>query len=226
MKNISFHDASMKFGTAPDWGINGKAAIHALKVDTLQLDTVFFTVKQDTTRMNLRAGVINGPKNPQFSFTTILTGEIRDRDAELIAEYKNGKGETGVLLGVNARPLVGGRGKGDGLAFTLIPAEPIIAFRKFHFNENHNWIYLHKNMRVYANVDMWDDEGMGFRVHSVEGDTVSLQNIDVEIRRIRLDEITSVLPYFPEITGLFSAEAHYIQTEKTFSFLRKPQLMN
>ena len=175
----------MKFGTAPDWGINGKAAIHALKVDTLQLDTVFFTVKQDTTRMNLRAGVINGPKNPQFSFTTILTGEIRDRDAELIAEYKNGKGETGVLLGVNARPLVGGRGKGDGLAFTLIPAEPIIAFRKFHFNENHNWIYLHKNMRVYANVDMWDDEGMGFRVHSVEGDTVSLQNIDVEIRRIR-----------------------------------------
>lgn len=51
-------------------------------------------------------------------------------------------------------------------------------------------------------------------VHSVQGDTVSLQNIDVEIRRIRLDEITSVLPYFPEITGLFSAEAHYIQTEK------------
>ena len=48
-KNISYHDASMKFGTAPDWGINGKAAVHALKVDTLQLDTVFFTVKQDTT---------------------------------------------------------------------------------------------------------------------------------------------------------------------------------
>ena len=102
-----------------------------------------------------------------------------------------------MLLGVNARPLVGGRGKGDGLAFTLIPEEPIIAFRKFHFNEDHNWIYLHKNMRVYANVDMWDDEGMGFRVHSVQGDTVSLQNIDVEIRRIRLDEITSVLPDLP-----------------------------
>lgn len=214
MQNISFHDMSMKIGAAPDWGMNGKAAVHALKVDTLQLDTVFFTVRQDTAQMNLRGGVINGPNNPQFSFTSTLTGEIRDRDAELIAEYKNGKGETGVLLGVNARPLMGGRGKGDGLAFRLIPEEPIIAFRKFHFNENHNWIYLHKNMRVYANVDMLDAEGMGFRVHSVQGDTVSLQNIDVEIRRIRLEEITSVLPYFPEITGLFSAEAHYIQTEK------------
>ena len=213
-KNISYHDASMKFGTAPDWGINGKAAVHALKVDTLQLDTVFFTVKQDTTLMKLRAGVINGPKNPQFSFSTTLTGEIRDRDAELLVDYKNGKGETGVLLGVNARPLFEGQGKGNGIAFTLIPEKPIVAFQQFHFNENHNWIYLHKNMRVYANVDMWDEEGMGFRVHSMQGDTVSLQNIDVEIRRIRLQEITSVLPYFPELTGLFSLEAHYIQTEK------------
>ena len=213
-KNMSYHDASMKFGMAPDWGINGKAAVHALKVDTLQLDTVFFTVKQDTTLMKLRAGVINGPKNPQFSFSTTLTGEIRDRDAELLVDYKNGKGETGVLLGVNARPLFEGQGNGNGIAFTLIPEKPIVAFQQFHFNENHNWIYLHKNMRVYANVDMWDEEGMGFRVHSMQGDTVSLQNIDVEIRRIRLQEITSVLPYFPEVTGLFSLEAHYIQTEK------------
>lgn len=213
-KKIAYHDASVKFGTAPNWGINGKAAIHALKVDTLQLDTIFFTVKQDTTLMKLRAGVINGPKNPQFSFSTTLTGEIRDRDAELLVDFKNGKGETGVLLGVNARPLFEGKGKGDGLALTLIPEEPIIAFQKFHFNENHNWIYVHKNMRVYANVDMWDDEGMGFRVHSVRGDTVSLQNIDVEIRRISLADLSSVLPYFPEITGLFSAEAHYVQTEK------------
>lgn len=213
-KNMSYHDASMKFGMAPDWGINGKAAVYALKVDTLQLDTVFFTVKQDTTLMKLRAGVINGPKNPQFSFSTTLTGEIRDRDAELLVDYKNGKGETGVLLGVNARPLFEGQGKGNGIAFTLIPEKPIVAFQQFHFNENHNWIYLHKNMRVYANVDMWDEEGMGFRVHSMQGDTVSLQNIDVEIRRIRLQEITSVLPYFPEVTGLFSLEAHYIQTEK------------
>ena len=79
VKNISFHDASMKFGTAPDWGINGKAAIHALKVDTLQLDTVFFTVKQDTARMNLRAGVINGPKNPSVLFLYHSTENPRPR---------------------------------------------------------------------------------------------------------------------------------------------------
>lgn len=215
VKDISYKDISVKFGAAPDRGINGKALIHSLKVDTLQLDTIFFVVRQDTAKMNLRGGVVNGPDNPQFSFSAALTGEIRDQDAELQVEYKNEKGETGVLLGVNARPLFEGRGKGNGLVFKLTPEEPVIAFRKFHFNEKSNWIYLHKNMRVYANVDMWDDEGMGFRMHSLRSDTISLQNIDMELRRIRLEEISSVLPYFPAISGLFSAEAHYIQTAKS-----------
>ena len=67
-QNISYHDASAKLGCAPDWGINGKVALHTLKIDTLQLDTIFFAISQDTARMKLQGGVINGPKNPQFVF--------------------------------------------------------------------------------------------------------------------------------------------------------------
>ena len=89
---------------------------------------------------------------------------------------------------MNAKPLYGGLGKGNGLALTLVPEEPVIAFHKFRFEEHHNWIYLHKNMRVYANVDMQDNEGMGIRMQSLPSDTVSLQNMDVELRRIRLEE--------------------------------------
>ena len=214
-QKISYQDASVKIGCAPDWGINGKASLHALKIDTLQLDTIFLTLKQDTSRISLHGGVINGPKNPQISFKSILTGEIRDKDAELTAQYINDKGKTGLLFGVNAKPLYGGRGKGNGIALTLIPEEPVIAFHKFRFEEHHNWIYLHNNMRVYANVDMQDNEGMGIRMQSLPSDTVSLQNMDVELRRIRLDELFSILPYMTDITGLLSAEAHYIQTENS-----------
>lgn len=214
-QNISYRDASAKLGCAPDWGINGKVSLHTLKIDTLQLDTIFFTLKQDTSRINLRGGVINGPKNPQISFKSILTGEVRDKDAELVVQYINDKGKTGLLFGVNAQPLFGGKGKGNGIALTLVPEEPIIAFHKFRFKEHHNWIYLHNNMHVYANVDMQDNEGMGIRMQSQLSDTVSLQNMDIELRRIRLDEVFGILPYMPDITGLLSAEAHYIQTEKS-----------
>lgn len=211
-KDIAFHDVGVKFGSAPDRGLNGKASIHELRMDTLQLDTIYFTVRQDTTRMSMHGGVINGPKNPQVVFKSSLVGEIRNDDAELTLNYENGKGETGVLFGVNIRPLVEGNGKGDGFAFILMPENPIIAFRKFHFVDRQNWIYLHKNMRVYANVDMIDDEDMGFRMKSNQNDTVSLQNIDVELQRIRLAEISKVLPYLPNLSGLFSAEANYVQT--------------
>ena len=64
-KNISFNDFTLRFGSTPARGINGRTAVHGLRVDSLQLDTVFFAVKQDTSRMMLQSGVINGPKNPQ-----------------------------------------------------------------------------------------------------------------------------------------------------------------
>lgn len=49
----------LSFGFTPEWGINGRTSIHGLHTDSLQLDTVFFAVHQDTTRMRLQSGVIN-----------------------------------------------------------------------------------------------------------------------------------------------------------------------
>lgn len=207
-KKIGFRDARAQMQAVQGGGIHGRAQVHTLKVDTLQLDTVFFTINQDTAAIRLKGGVINGPANPQFSFSALVTGEIRNDDAEVTLKYLNAKGETGLLLGVNGRP----RANGDGFVFSIIPQEPIVAFKKFHFVEGANWLYLHKNNRLYANIDMLDSQGTGFRMHSVRGDSVSLQNMDVELRRIRLDELSSILPYFPEFSGLLSAEAHYVQT--------------
>ena len=211
-RDITFNDFILRFGSTPTRGINGRTAVHGLRVDSLQLDTIFFTVKQDTSRMMLQSGVINGPKNPQFVFRSTLTGEIRSEDAELTVNYVDGEGQTGVLFGVNARPLTEGQGKGNGVLLNLTPAEPVIAYRKFHFVDNSNWVYLHKNMRVYANIDMDSDNGLGFRMQSDRNDSVSLQNMNVELSRLQLGELSEVLPYMPRLTGLFSAEAQYIQT--------------
>lgn len=211
-KNVSFHDFILRFGSTPTRGINGRTAIHGLRMDSLQLDTIFFAIKQDTVRMALQGGVINGPKNPQFAFKSTLTGEIRSEDAELTVNYIDGQGQTGVLFGVNARPLSEGNGKGNGVLFSLIPAEPIIAYRKFQFVDNSNWIYLHKNMRAYANIDMDSDNGLCFRLQSDKNDSISLQNMNMELSRFQLGELSGVLPYMPRLTGLFSIEAQYIQT--------------
>lgn len=211
-KDISYNDFKLNFGFTPERGINGRTSVHGLRMDSLQLDTIFFVVHQDTTRMTLQGGVTNGPKNPQFVFRSTLTGEIRNEDAELTVNYVDGKGKTGVLLGINARPLTEGNGKGNGLLLNLTPAEPVVAYRNFRFVDNHNWIYLHNNMRVYANIDMESDEGLGFSMQSDKNDSISLQNMSVELSRFQLGELSEVLPYLPRLTGLLSAEARYIQT--------------
>lgn len=211
-KDISFDDFILRFGTTPRRGINGRTAVHGLRMDSLVLDTIFFAISQDTTRMKLQGGVINGPNNPQIAFRGTLTGEIRNQDAELILKYLDAEGDTGLDLGINARPLIEGKSRGNGIAFKLIPEEPIIAFQKFRFVDGSDWIYLHKNMRVYANVDMDSDDGLCFRMQSDRSDSVSLQNINLELSRFRLDKLSGILPYMPRITGLFTAEANYIQT--------------
>lgn len=212
-KNITYHDATICLSNQTTDGINGQADIHRLGVDTLQLDTIFFTIKQDTGSIKLNGGVINGPKNPTLSFKGTLSGEIRERDAEMTVACVNSKGETSLLLGVKAQPME----NDEGIAFNLLPEEPIIAFHKFHFLDNKNWIYLHRNMRVYANVDMADvaTRGVGIRLQSVASDTTSLQNIDVELHRIQLKEVFGMFPYLPQAEGELSADLHYVQTAKS-----------
>ncbi|MDR1004853.1 MAG: translocation/assembly module TamB domain-containing protein [Prevotellaceae bacterium] len=214
-QGIGYRDFTLLFALSPRRGINGRTALHGLRMDSLQLDTLFFAIRQDTARMTLQGGVVNAPGNPQYVFRSTLTGELRNNDADLLVSFLDEHGQTGLNLGINARPVVNGgrRQRANGVAFKLIPEEPIVAFRKFHFTDNKNRIYLNDNMRVYANVEMTDEEEMGFRLQSVAADTVSLQNMDVELQRFRLDEISRIVPYMPRLTGLLSAEANYVQKE-------------
>ena len=211
-KDVSYDNFRFSFGFSPRRGINGRTSIHGLRVDSLQLDTIFFRITQDTTRMVLQGGVENGPTNPQFVFRSTLTGEIRNEDAELTANYVDGQGKTGVLFGIKAKPLTEGHGKGNGLLFELTPEKPVFAFRTFKFADKSNWLYLHKNMRVFANIDMESDQGLSFRIQSNPSDTISLQNINVEFNRLDLKELSAIIPYMPRLTGLFSTEAHFIKT--------------
>ena len=207
-EDIAFDDFSVGFGFSPERGINGRAVIHGLRTDSLQLDTIYFDARQDTARMRLRAGVINGPTNPGFTFEGRLTGEIRNEDAGITLEYIDDKGETGVLLGLDARPLKEGHGKGNGVVFNLTPENPILAYRKFEFKDRSKWIYLHNDMRVYADVNMRSDDGLVVSLQSDRQDTISLQNMYLELSRLRLDELSSVLPYMPRLGGMLSVDAN------------------
>lgn len=213
-EGITFDDMLVNYGFTPEMGINGRASLHGLRVDSLQLDTIYLTLRQDTSHLALQGGVINGPRNPQYVFHAYLDGDIRSKDVDMNINYIDGKGKTGLQLGFNAQPVVNGSraGMNNGMMIYLTPEEPIVAYRKFRFNEDNNWLYLHQDKRLYADVDMQGDEGLRFRLRSDRNDTVSLQNLTMELSRFKLNELSSILPYLPELGGLLSVDATYLQS--------------
>lgn len=216
-EGITFDNILVNYGFTPEIGINGRASLHGLRVDSLQLDTIYLTLRQDTSHLAIQGGVINGPRNPQYVFHAYLDGDIRSKDVDMNLNYIDGKGKTGLQLGINAQPVVnGGRNGGaNGLLVYLTPEEPIVAYRKFLFSDNNNWLYLHQDKRLYANIDMKSDEGLRFRMRSDRSDTISLQNMTVELSRLKLQELSSILPYMPELGGLITVDATYLQSATT-----------
>lgn len=213
--NISFEDIYINFGATPARGINGRASIHGLHIDSLQLDTISIALKQDTSRLAMQGSIANAKSNPQYVFKANLDGEIRTEDAELNLKYTDKDDKTGILIGINAKPVLYERfdKKTKGLRLQITPEEPIVAFRKFHFDGDSNWMYLHQDKRAYADIDMDSDDGLCFRLQSERGDTTSLQNMNLELNRIKLEDLTKAIPYLPDLGGLFSIEASYKQSE-------------
>lgn len=203
---VDFNEFFVDIGTSPVDGINGKSYIYALHTDSLQLDTLRFDIFQDTTGVKFAGNVINGPSNKQIVFKATANGELRKHSARLLLGYFNDKGEQGLNLGIRAvlRP--------EGYSLHLFPEHPTIVFRSFDLNKG-NYIYVGKDQHVRADVSLLDSAGTGLKLYSLP-DTTALQDIAAELRRIELADVSQMIPYMPKISGLLSAETHFVQTKE------------
>lgn len=207
ISGLGFNDFKLYLDTSPEKGMNGEMHVYSFHKDSLQLDTIRLHIRQDTTSMKLLAAVINGPSNKQFVFSATADVSIYENNAELLLKYLNGKGETGVYLGIRAILEEG------GIGFHLFPEHPTLVFRPFTVNKD-NYIFLRNDKHVTADVQLFDKSGTGLKIYSLE-DPTALQDMAVELRQLDLAEVMQVMPYLPEIGGMLTAEAHYIQTENT-----------
>lgn len=210
LQGIRFDNINIGISTSPLQGFNCKAKIWGLRKDSTQIDTISLIAAQDTSHIEIHGRAINNKYNPMGTFRVALNGEINSVDGNLLAEYTDKSNNTGLRLGVRFTP----DEKKGGMSLNIIPENPVIAFRQFHFENNNNQISLLPNGGILANVDLVDNENMSFRVHSVDNDSTSLRNLDIAISQVKLDELARLLPYSPPFSGTLSLDANYVQTDE------------
>ncbi len=205
IKGMSYQRLFMDIDSSPEEGLNGKAFIHGLRTDSLELDTIYFDVKQDTAGIHLASGVSSSPKPHQEAFDVMLNGMVGNGHAEMLLEYLNARKEKGVHLGVKAEL------RQRGIRMRFFPEQPTLVYRPFTLNRN-NYIYLSDRGRVRANVAIHDEAGSGVSFYTSREDTLARQDMTLEVSHINLKEFRRILPYMPDMDGWIGADLHYIDS--------------
>ncbi len=204
-KGMDYQRLFMDMDASPEEGLNGHAFIRGLRTDSLELDSLYFDVKQDTTGIHWVSGVSSGPKPRQEAFDVTLNGMVGNGHAEMLMEYLNARKEKGLHLGVKAEL------RRRGIRMRFFPEQPTLVYRPFTLNKR-NFIYLSDGGRVRANVSILDEEGSGLSFYTNRMDTLARQDMTLELSRINLKEFRRILPYMPDMEGWIGADLHYIDS--------------
>ena len=206
----TFQDATIHMTTSPEEGINGNIELLTLMVDSMQLDTVRVNFVSDSTNITFNGQVRNGEKNPQFVFNTLFDGQLIERGANINVRYYDAADKLGVRLGAEAAM------EPTGIRLRLDDKDAVIAYRPARINAD-NYVFLADNQRISANVEILADDGTGVKVYSNDDNTEALQDLTLSLNKLDLKEITSVVPYLPDITGLVNGDYHYVQEDGHFT---------
>lgn len=204
----SYEDCRMQLSTDPQVGLAGYFTMRSFVGGTLQLDDIDMTLVQDTSRLRLNGYIHNYKKRNPNKFEAHLDLNLLNNGAEVMLDFADKDGNTGIQLGANARI-----GEGQ-MEITVTPERPVIAFRQFEINPD-NYIILGKDGSARANVELVDALGTGMRLYGEPID--SLNDMTLSFYRVNLKEISSVLPYVPRVEGMLNSDFHVMMAPDNFS---------
>lgn len=204
--NLRRLDLNLKM--SPINGIDGMGELTGLSTGTFMIDSTHLTLYEDSTGFKVNGHILNNsPKNP-YHFEALLNGYLNQENAGFDAIYKDPNGKEGINIGseINFLP--------EGIKLHLYPKHPIIAYRNFTINSD-NYILLKKSNDIQADVDLLADDGTGLKIYSNDED--SIPSFTVSVSRLNLGELTTAIPYLPQMSGFLSGDIHIQQENNVFS---------
>lgn len=205
-KGIYFERLQLEATTEPNWGIDADGLMQDLRYDTIYIDSLQLLAQQDNRKLNYRLSVTDNHVNhPERDYDVILQGILEGHKFNTRLYYNDYKQQKGLDIGLDVVS------KDSAFSFKVFPEEPIIAFQKFYLrNENQTTFY--RDGHADFALQLLDSVGQGFMIQSIP-DSTALYNVDMELTRVTLSDISRLFPAYPEFDGLFSATATYRKTK-------------
>ena len=210
---IEFKSLDIDLNVSPQSGLNGVARLDRLTMGDLQLDTLRLTLVEKEKGLTFNGQVTNNRKNPGPKFNMLFDGFLQEHGASFGIRYFDEQGLQNIRLGAKAEMVQLGSEEESGIRFQLIPKRPTLGYKEFELNDD-NFLLLHNNMKMEANIDLKADDGTHLKIYTANQDPAMLQDITVSAHQLNLDELTSGVPLLPRLAGMLEGDFHLLMDEK------------
>ncbi|MBO7281199.1 MAG: translocation/assembly module TamB domain-containing protein [Bacteroidaceae bacterium] len=202
-KQIDFNNAKLNIKLDDSKEINGRGGLYGFKSGDMQLDTIQFSLRQDSSLIRYFAGVRTrslDPEQKKLKFYSALYGTLNNDSLTTSYIFRDSNENIGARLKLNTQL------SPRELYFHFDP-DAIIFGHPFRFNRD-NYLTLGGRYAVRSDIELKDSLGSGIRLLS-SNDTTQQRDLSVELFNIDLKEVTSHLPFSPDISGILDADLHY-----------------
>lgn len=203
-------EMSADLHSSPLAGLNGYLNINQLVADSVLIDTVRLALKSDADQIAYSVQVRNNKKNPQYVFNALLNGALEERGTYIKARIYDEHNKLGVGVGVRATM------EDKGIQLSLMDREAVLGYKEFTVNDS-NYVFMGDDRRVRADLRLRAADGTGIRLATNNENEEALQDITLSVNRLNLEQLFSVLPYMPEVSGTLNGDFHAIQTKDALS---------
>lgn len=214
--DIIFEDLLVDVETSSEKGLLGDARLYYMRYDSLAIDTTYFHLTQDSARLAYNTAIVCQGDKDQLGFSAYLDGSLTMRDLDSHIRFYGPKGKQGIDLGVH------GVITDTALNVKFYPEKPIIAFHQFDMNTD-NYIqvpvvnqYIDPvNAPVLADIRLRSLADSCLITLSASPTEDDKQYAKATIQNLNIENWLRILPFLPDLKGIFSLEAFYDNTNNT-----------
>ncbi|MDR3194475.1 MAG: translocation/assembly module TamB domain-containing protein [Tannerella sp.] len=206
-QHVFFERFTLDASASPDGGLQMDALLLSLIRDTTRIDTLRMAVWQDTTGLRHTGEAVKNKFRRQEPFTAGWNGLLQDGRTALEMYYRNGRGETGLQLGLAAEK------QPEGWHVRLSP-EVVIAFLPFVANVD-NYVWFKNEGDISAHLRLDGEKGAFLWLHSQEEDD-RMKELLFEIGQMDLNRVSKGFGLASPLQGLANVSLRCVPVERTY----------